>query len=394
MDQRQLFLRHVAQTSQAPMLVEVARAEGCFLYAPDGKRYLDLISGIGVSNVGHCAPEVVAAVQAQAARYMHTMVYGEFVLTPQVALATLLAEQLGPTLDNVYFVNSGSEAVEGALKLAKKFAGRSEIIAFDNSYHGSTHGALSVTGAPGLKEGYGPFLPGVTFVEFGSHAAIDAIHEGVAAVIVEPIQGEAGVRMGTRNWLYALRTRCDITGTLLIFDEIQTGFGRTGDLFAFQGLGVIPDILLMAKGMGGGMPIGAFVSRQEVLQVLTHDPVLGHITTFGGHPVNCAAALAVLNKILDERLVERVATLETIIRQELNVPGVLELRGKGLLYAAEVGEFDRVLRVIARCLEQGVITDWFLHCNTAIRIAPPLVISQDELRDGLRILAAAITAES
>ncbi len=394
MDQRQLFLRHVAQTSQAPMLVEVDRAEGCYLYAPDGKRYLDLISGIGVSNVGHCAPEVVAAVQAQVARYMHTMVYGEFVLTPQVALATLLADQLGPTLDNVYFVNSGSEAVEGALKLAKKFTGRSEIIAFDNSYHGSTHGALSVTGAPGLKEGYGPFLPGVTFVEFGSHAAIDAIHEGVAAVIVEPIQGEAGVRLGTRNWLYALRTRCDITGTLLIFDEIQTGFGRTGDLFAFQGLGVIPDILVMAKGMGGGMPIGAFVSRKEVMQVLTHDPVLGHITTFGGHPVNCAAALAVLNKILDERLVERVATLETIIRKELNVPGVLELRGKGLLYAAEVGEFDRVLRVIARCLEQGVITDWFLHCNTAIRIAPPLVISEDELRDGLRILASAITAES
>ncbi len=394
MDQRQLFLRHVAQTSQAPMLVEVDCAEGCFLYAPDGKRYLDLISGIGVSNVGHCAPEVVAAVQAQAARYMHTMVYGEFVLTPQVAFATLLADQLGPTLDNVYFVNSGSEAVEGALKLAKKFTGRSEIIAFHNSYHGSTHGALSVTGAPGLKDGYGPFLPGVTFTEFGSHAAIDAIHEGVAAVIVEPIQGEAGVRLGTRNWLYALRTRCDITGTLLIFDEIQTGFGRTGDLFAFQGLGVIPDILLMAKGMGGGMPIGAFVSRKEVMQVLTHDPVLGHITTFGGHPVNCAAALAVLNKILDERLVERASTLETLIRQELNVPGVLELRGKGLLYAAEVGEFDRVLRVIASCLEQGVITDWFLHCNTAIRIAPPLVISEDELRDGLRILAAAITAES
>lgn len=394
MDQRQLFLRHVAQTSEAPMLVEVARAEGCYIFSPDGKRYLDLISGIGVSNVGHCAPEVVAAVQAQVARYMHTMVYGEFVLTPQVELATLLSAQLGPTLDNVYFVNSGSEAVEGALKLAKKFTGRTEIIAFHNSYHGSTHGALSVTGSPTLKQGYGPFLPEVTFTEFGSHAAIDAIHQGVAAVIVEPIQGEAGVRIGNRNWLYALRTRCNITGTLLIFDEIQTGFGRTGDLFAFQGLGVIPDILLMAKGMGGGMPIGAFVSRKEVMQVLTHDPVLGHITTFGGHPVNCAAALAVLKKILWEDLVHRVSALEKIIRNELAVQGVIELRGRGLLYAAELGDFDKVLRIIARCLELGVITDWFLHCNTAIRIAPPLVISEDELRDSLRILANAILEEN
>lgn len=391
MDQRQLFLRHVAQTSQSPLLVEVERAEGCHIHAPGGKRYLDLISGIGVSNVGHCAPEVVAAVQAQAARYMHTMVYGEFVLTPQVALATLLADLLGPTLDNVYFTNSGSEAVEGALKLAKKYTGRGGIVAFDKSYHGSTHGALSVTGAEGLKAGYGPFLPGVRFFAHGSHASVDAIGHDTAAVIVEPIQGEAGIRPADRHWLYALRNRCDTVGALLVFDEIQSGFGRTGDLFAWMGHGVVPDILLMAKGMGGGMPIGAFASRKEVMEVLTHDPVLGHITTFGGHPVSCAAALAALRKLLDERLMDRVPRLAAIIQEELR--GLGELRGKGLMWALELGSFARVQRVIARCLDGGVLTDWFLHCDTAARIAPPLVITEEELRSGLRVLAAACAAE-
>ncbi|MFN8397699.1 MAG: aspartate aminotransferase family protein [Bacteroidia bacterium] len=394
MTQRESFLRHVAQTSQSPLMIEVERAEGCFLYAPDGKRYLDLISGIGVSNVGHCAPEVVAAVQAQAARYMHTMVYGEFVLTPQVELATLLSEQLGSGLDSVYFVNSGSEAVEGALKLAKKFTGRQGIVAMNRSYHGSTHGALSVTGAEGLKAGYGPFLPGVRFCDFGSPEAVEAINAETAAIILEPIQGEAGVRVGEEAWLRAVRQRCNETGALLIFDEIQSGFGRTGTLFAWERFGIKPDILLMAKGMGGGMPIGAFVSRREVMQVLTHDPVLGHITTFGGHPVSCAASLAALRKILNERLMDRVPALEAIIREELSGPGVLGLRGRGLLFAAEVGSFDRVLRVIARCLEGGVLTDWFLHCDTAIRIAPPLVISEDDLRMGLQVLAKAIQAEA
>ncbi|MFM2376469.1 MAG: hypothetical protein RLZZ165_1566 [Bacteroidota bacterium] len=395
MNDRQLFLRHVAQTSQAPLLLEVARASGCFLYTPDGKQYLDLISGIGVSNVGHCAPEVVAAVQQQAAQYMHTMVYGEFVLTPQVELAALLAQQLGPGLDNVYFVNSGSEAVEGGLKLAKKATGRQEIIAFHHSYHGSTHGALSVTGAPVLKEGYGPFLPGVSFHGFGTQAAVDAVSHSTAAVIVEPVQGEAGARVAEAGWLRALRDRCDETGAKLIFDEIQTGFGRTGNLFAWQGFQVRPDILLMAKGMGGGMPIGAFVASREVMQTLTHDPVLGHITTFGGHPVSCAASLAGLRKILAENLAGAVPRLEEIIRTELQSSrGVLELRGKGLLYAVELGSFEKILAVIARGLERGVLTDWFLHCNTALRIAPPLVISEDELRSGLRILADCIAAES
>lgn len=394
MNQRQLFLRHVAQTSETPLLVEVAKAEGCYITDPQGKAYLDLISGIGVSNVGHCAPEVVKAVQDQAAKYMHTMVYGEFVLSPQVELATLLAKYLPSQLDNFYFVNSGSEAVEGALKLAKRYTGRQEIIAFNNSYHGSTHGALSVTGSKELKAGFGPFLPNIRFENFGSEEAISAITENTAAIIVEPIQGEAGIRVGNPDWLQALRSRCNETGTLLIFDEIQSGFGRTGKLFAFQGFELNPDILLMAKGMGGGMPIGAFVSHKSIMQVLTHDPVLGHISTFGGHPVNCAASLATLKKIISENLMERVPKLEEIIHEKLTIEPVQELRGKGLMYAAEVGSFDMVLRVIARCLDAGVLTDWFLHCNTAIRIAPPLVISEQELSDGLEILANAIIAEA
>ena len=393
MNQRQLFLRHVAQTSESPLLVEVARAEGSFIFDPDGKAYLDLISGIGVSNVGHCAPEVVAAVQAQAAKYMHTMVYGEFVLTPQVELAQLLSQNLPGSLDNFYFVNSGSEAVEGALKLAKKYTSRQEIIEFHNSYHGSTHGALSVTGSPSLKAGFGPFLSNIRFESFNSKAAIAAISSETAAVIVEPIQGEAGIVPSEKAWLQALRARCSETGTLLIVDEIQSGFGRTGKLFAFQGFEVVPDILLMAKGMGGGMPIGAFAASKSIMQVLTHDPVLGHISTFGGHPVNCAASLATLKKILGENLMEKVPLLENLIRQKLDLPQVLELRGKGLMFAAEVGSFDLVLRVIARCLENGVLTDWFLHCNTAIRIAPPLTISEKELSDGLDVLVAALLAE-
>jgi acetylornithine/N-succinyldiaminopimelate aminotransferase len=388
---RHLFLQYVAQTSQAPLLLEVERAEGCHIHTTDGRRYLDLISGIGVSNVGHCAPEVVKAVQEQAARYMHTMVYGEFVLSPQAELAGLLAAQLGPGLDNCYFVNSGSEAVEGALKLAKKVTGRSGIVAFHKSYHGSTHGALSVTGSDELKKGYGPFLPGVKFYDIGSEDAFEGITAQTAAVIVEPIQGEAGVRSVDLEWLQGLRMLCDEVGALLLFDEIQSGFGRTGTLFAFQELGVRPDILVMAKGMGGGMPLGAFVASRELMQVLTHDPVLGHITTFGGHPVSCAAALAALRKILGEDLMGRVAPLEGIIREELaGRKGVLELRGKGLIYAVEVGDFDRVLRVIRRCLEQGVLTDWFVHCNTAIRVAPPLVIAEEDLRMGLEVLREAI----
>ncbi len=387
---RELFLRHVAQTSEEPMMVEVERAEGVYLYGPDGKSYLDMISGIGVSNVGHCAPEVVRAIQEQVGKFMHTMVYGEFILAPQVQLAEMLTGLLGDQLDNIYFVNSGSEAVEGALKLAKKFTGRSEIIAFHKSYHGSTHGALSVTGSPGLREGYGPFLEGIRFLDFNDGGGIEEITAQTACVIVEPVQGEAGVIEGYPCFIMALRERCTATGTLLIFDEIQTGFGRTGSLFAHQRYRVQPDILLLAKSMGGGMPMGAFISRKEIMNVLTNNPVLGHITTFGGHPVTCAAALASLKKIIDEDLVAKIPARERLIRQLLDHPNVKGLRGRGLIFAVEVGGFEQVLKVVKRCLELGLITDWFLNCDTAIRLAPPLVITEEELQKGLEIVLQAI----
>ena len=389
---RELFLRHVGQTSEMPMLVEIERAEGVYMFGPNGERYLDLISGIGVSSVGHGAPEVVQAVQAQAAQYMHTMVYGEFVLSPQVQLAAKLVEVLDSDLDNVYFVNSGSEATEGALKLAKKYTGRSELVAFHDSYHGSTHGALSVTGSPALKEGYGPFLPGVKFLTFNDVAQLGQITEATAGVIVEFVRGEAGFELPAEGYLEALRARCTEVGALLVVDEIQTGYGRTGALFAHQKYGVAPDILLLAKGMGGGMPIGAFVSRKEVMHVLTNDPVLGHITTFGGHPVNCAAGLATLNKILDEDLVGKMPAKTAVIKAVLQHADILELRGVGMMWAVEMGSFERVLEVIKYCTENGVITDWFLHCETAIRVAPPLVITEEELREGLMVLVAGIEA--
>ncbi|MEM0997641.1 MAG: aspartate aminotransferase family protein [Bacteroidota bacterium] len=389
---RQLFLRYVGQTSDAPMMIEVVRAEGVYQYGPDGKRYLDLISGIGVSNVGHGAPEVVAAVQQQAANFMHSMVYGEFVLSPQVRYARRLAEYLGPGLDHIFFVNSGSEAAEGALKLSKKFTGRQELLAYRDSYHGSTHGALSVTGAPGLKDGYGPFLPGVRFLEFNSGPDLTQITEATAAVIVEPVRGEAGVVAGYPCYLRALRERCTEVGAMLIFDEIQVGFGRTGSLFAHHAYRVRPDILLLGKALGGGMPMGAFVASKEMMQVLTRDPVLGHISTFGGHPVCCAAGLAAFEKLLGEDLLAAIPAKEARIRRLQELPGVREVRGRGMIFAVEVGSFETVLAVIHQCVEAGLITDWFLHCDTAVRIAPPLTISPEELDEGMKCLEACIRA--
>jgi acetylornithine/succinyldiaminopimelate/putrescine aminotransferase len=388
--ERARFLRHVAQTSPGPLMIEVARAEGVYLYGPDGQRYTDLISGIGVANVGHGHPAIVRAVQDQAARYLHTMVYGEYVLAPQVALATALATQLGPGLDQVYFTNSGAEAVEGALKLAKKVTGRSGIVSFERSYHGSTLGAMSVSGGPQFKEGYGPMVPGVTHIEFNNSTALAAITEATACVLVEPIRGEAGVQLPAPGYLSALRARCDAVGALLIFDEIQSGYGRTGSLYAFQQLGVRPDILLTAKGMGGGMPLGAFISRAELMQVFTHDPVLGHITTFGGHPVSCAAGLAALAVLLEPGFLAAVPGKGAMVERLADVPGVLEVRGIGLMRAVELGSFERVQRVIAHCLAHGVITDWFLHCDTALRVAPPLTITEEELDAALDVVADGI----
>ena len=407
---RDLFLLHQAQTSPTPILLEVEKAEGVYLYATDGKKYLDLISGIAVSNVGHCAPEVVQAVQNQVSKYMHTMVYGEYVLQPSAEFAAKLITELTfhknmrssacgvencnasncQCLQSVYFTNSGAEAVEGALKIAKKYTGRKKLLSCLDSYHGSTAGALSVTGTDWIKEGYGDFLPHVSFIRFNNFDDLALITEEVAAIILEPIQGEAGVIMPEKGFLQAVRHRCDATGALMILDEIQTGFGRTGSLFAHQHFGIMPDILLLAKGMGGGMPIGAFVAKRKIMNVLQNDPILGHITTFGGHPVTCAAGLACLNKILNEKLLDTIPHKAQLIQNTLSHPKIKEIRGLGLMWAVELDSFESVLKVVQIAMSKGVITDWFLSKSSAIRIAPPLIISQDELRFALQVLQQAI----
>ncbi|MGD9976952.1 MAG: aspartate aminotransferase family protein [Bacteroidales bacterium] len=386
---RQLFLNYVAQTSDSPLMLEVERAEGVYLLGPKGEKYLDLISGISVSNVGHSHPRVVEAVTQQASRYMHLMVYGEIIQSPQVQLASRLTKILPETLNSVYFVNSGSEAVEGALKLAKRFTGKAEIVSFKNAYHGSTHGALSVMGNEDQKRAFRPLLPDVKHLQFNSIDDLEQITEKTACVIVEPIQGEAGIVVPKNDFLKELRRQCDKTGALLIFDEIQTGLGRTGKLFAFEQFGVIPDILLLAKALGGGMPLGAFISSREIMRSLTNNPVLGHITTFGGHPVSCAASLAATDVLLDENLIDCVNTKETILKNIIGEhPMVKEIRSFGLFMAVELGSFDKVQKLIKYGVEHGFIVDWFLFCNTAVRVAPPLVITEDECR-----LAAAMIVE-
>ena len=391
---RHLFLKHLAPTSDIPMLLEIDRAEGVYLLDTAGRRYLDLIAGIGVSSLGHCHPAVVAAVRAQTERYLHTMVYGEYVLAPQVELAKLLTDQLPERLDSVYFVNSGTEATEGAMKLAKRATGRTEFISATRSYHGSTQGAASLMWPKTFTQPYHPLLPGVRHLDFNCDFCLDRITERTAAVILETVQAEWGLRTPRRAWLRAVRRRCDETGTLLILDEIQAGYGRTGSLFAFEQYGVEPDILLLAKGMGGGMPIGCFVASRRLMRHLASNPVLGHITTFGGHPVSCAAALATLRTLLDERLVDRVPRLEAILREELHHPEIREVRTAGLWAAVELRDFDQVRGTIKTALANGLITDWFLFNERALRIAPPLTISETELREACRTLVASIPSDT
>lgn len=385
---RQLFLEHLAQTSESPLMLEITKADGVFLFGPDGKKYFDLISGISVSNLGHGNPMVVKAVQQQAADFMHLMVYGEYIQKPQVELTDQLSRLLPENLNSVYLVNSGSEAVEGALKLAKRFTGRSEIVAFKNAYHGSTHGALSVMGCEEQKRNYRPLLPDVRLLNYNSIADLDQITTRTACVIIEPIQGEGGVRIPDIDYIQKLREKCSQTGTLLIFDEIQTGMGRTGKMFAFERLGVIPDILLLAKAFGGGMPLGTFISSKEIMSCLTHNPILGHITTFGGHPVSCAAAIASLNFLIHEKVAERVERKGSLIADVLaKHPKVKEVRRAGLMMAVELGTFDRVQALIRYGLDHGFVLDWFLFCNTAVRIAPPLIITEDECRTVAKLIA-------
>lgn len=386
MDSKELFLRHVGQTSPYPIGLEICRAEGCFLYGPDGQRYFDLISGFSVSNIGHANPRIIEAIRNQAGQYLHTMVYGELVQAPQVKLAKKLVENLPPSLEMVYFVNSGAEAVEGALKLAKRCTGRHETICFSNAYHGSTHGALSVMGSEEFKRSFRPLLPSVRILEFNNFDQIDQITRQTAAVIVEPIQAEAGIIVPEEGYLAAIRQKCLGTGTLLIFDEIQTGFGRTGTLFALEQEGVTPDILVVAKALGGGMPLGAFIASRELMLSLTSNPVLGHVTTFGGHPVSCAAGLASLEVILEGNLPEAAARKGQIIRKKLVHKYIKDIRGRGLLIAARLDSPDRVTRFFDNSLRNGLLFDYFLFCKDSIRIAPPLIISEEEIDEMISLV--------
>ncbi len=391
---RKQFLAHIGQTSPSPMLVEVERAEGVFFYTPEGKAYYDLIAGVSVSNVGHANPAVVRAVQEQAARYMHVMVYGELVESPQVCYAKRLVELLPAGFDAVYFLNSGAEAVEGALKLAKRYTGRTELISMRRAYHGSTHGAMSMMGQPEgeeWKQAFRPLLPDVQAIEFNDFEQLQRISRRTAAVLVEPVQGEAGVRLPAEGYLQALRARCDEVGALLIFDEIQTGLGRTGAMFAMQRYGVTPDIVCLAKALGGGMPLGGFAARHEVMDTLQSNPVLGHITTFGGHPVCCAAGLAAVNYLVEQELVAQAEAKGALYEALLGVhPAVREIRRAGLLLAVELGSSERLYRMMELFKEVGILSDWFLFCDTAFRISPPLTITETEIRDSARLIIEAL----
>ena len=391
---RKQFLAHVGQTSPSPMLVEVERAEGVFFYTPEGKRYYDLIAGVSVSNVGHANPAVVKAVQEQAAKYMHVMVYGELVETPQVRYAKLLADHLPADIDSIYFLNSGAEAVEGALKLAKRVTGRTELISMRRAYHGSTHGAMSMMGQPEgeeWKQAFRPLLPDTKAIEFNDFEALAEISERTACVLVEPIQGEAGVRPPVKGYLEALRRRCDEVGALLIFDEIQVGMGRTGAMFASARLGVTPDIICLAKALGGGMPLGAFAARHEIMDTLQTNPVLGHITTFGGHPVCCAAGLAAMEYLLNNNVLAEVETKGELYESLLKGhPAVQEIRRSGLLLAVELGRSDRLYRIMEIFKEVGLLSDWFLFCDTAFRISPPLVITEAEILESVLLIREAL----
>jgi len=384
--QRQLFLQHNAQTSPEPLMLEFVRAKGVYMYDSADKKHLDLIAGIGVSNVGHCHPAVVKAIQAQAETYMHLMVYGEYVQSPQVNFARALADILPPGLSCTYFLNSGTEAVEGAMKLAKRYTGRKGFIACKNAYHGSTQGAESLMESDFYSSGYGPFLPHVSFIEHNNLADLEKITTEIAAVFIEPIQGEAGIRVADLSYMQALRAKCNETGTLLIFDEIQSGFGRSGKMFAFEHYNVVPDVLLLAKGIGGGMPIGAFISSLEIMSVLSHGPILGHMTTFGGHPVCCAAGLATLRTLVDHHIVDEVEEKGQLFKQLLKHPAIKEIRGKGLMLAVEFENFETNKKIIDACILDGVLSDWFLHCSNSMRIAPPLIITKEEIEEACAII--------
>jgi acetylornithine/succinyldiaminopimelate/putrescine aminotransferase len=391
MNNRELFLKHVAQTSPSPIGLEIVKAEGTYLYDASGKKYLDLIGGISVCNTGHRHPKVVEAIKKQADEYLHVLVYGEFIQSPQVQYATLLTQHLPSSLNSVYFTNSGAEAVEGAMKLAKRFTNRTQIIAFKNSYHGSTQGALSIIGDENWRNAFRPLLPDVLHLDYNSFDSLESITEKTAFVIAETVQAEKGVYRYTLDWLKSLRKKCGDTGTLFILDEIQTGFGRTGTLWNFEQHEVVPDVLLLGKALGGGMPLGAFIAEKKLMSCLTENPVLGHITTFGGHPVSCAAGLASMKVLLEEDWIKQVAKKEKLFLSLLVHPKIKAVRSAGLLIAIEFDSFETNKKIIDKCLQVSdglepsdgsvnLLTDWFLFAPNCMRIAPPLIITEDEIK--------------
>ena len=384
------FFKKLAPTSPHPFLISVERAEGVYLYSATGKRYIDMISGIAVSNVGHRHPKIVKAIKDQVDKYLHVMVYGEYIQSPSNLLAEKLTSLLPPNLNCCYFVNSGTEANEAALKLAKRVTGRTEMIACRKSYHGSTHGSLSVSGNEVKKRAFRPLLPDVRFIDFNNPVDLDHITERTACVIMETIQGDAGVRTPSKEYLKAVRQKCTDTGTLLIFDEIQCGMGRTGKLFAFEHFDVVPDILTLAKSFGGGLPIGSFISSFENMQTLASKPMLGHITTFGGNPVCCASALALLEIMEEENLLATVEAKGQLIENLLSHAKVKEVRRFGLLFAFDFDSEDRVNRIVQYAKEHGVICYWFLSHPNSFRIAPPLTITELEIREACTVILQAI----
>lgn len=383
-NERELFLKHVAQTSPSPLAFEIAKAEGCVLYDVNVKEYIDLIGGISVANIGHRHPKVIEAIKKQLDAYMHVMVYGEFIETPQVQYAKLLTDHLPSSLNSVYFTNSGAEAIEGAMKLAKRITNRTQIIAFKNSYHGSTQGALSIIGDEYWRNSFRPLLPDVSHLEYNSFESLKEITERTSCVIVETIQAEAGIIVPSKEWMHALRKKCTETSTLLILDEIQAGFGRTGKLWGFENFDMIPDVLVLGKALGGGMPLGAFIAEKELMNALTENPVLGHITTFGGHPVCCAAGMAAMNVLLQEKIIDTVKEKEELFISQLVHEKIKAVRSFGLWIAVEFDSFKTNKKIIDNCIKEGVMTDWFLFGSNCLRISPPLIINKEQIKTSVQ----------
>lgn len=393
MNQREIFFKHLAQTSPSSLAFEIAKAEGCLLFDVKGKEYIDLIGGISVANIGHRHPRVIEAIKKQLDAYLHVMVYGEFVESPQVQFAKLLTDHLPATLNSVYFTNSGAEATEGAMKLAKRATGRTQIIAFKNSYHGSTQGALSILGDEYWRNAFRPLLPAILHLEYNSFESLKEISEQTACVIVETVQAEAGIVVPSNEWMQPLRKQCTETGTLLILDEIQAGFGRTGKLWGFENFHIVPDVLLLGKALGGGLPLGAFIADKKLMGTLADNPVLGHITTFGGHPVCCAAGMAACKVLLDEKIIDSVKRKEELFKSLLIHPKIKTIRSFGLWMAVEFDSFETNKKIIDACITNGVMTDWFLFAGNCLRISPPLNIPEEQIRRACAMLLHAMNQE-